>query len=51
MVVTILETLPRVLQRITAPEVSAFYTRVHEEEGVRVLTNTGIEAIEGNTQV
>ena len=33
--VTVLEALPRVLQRVTAPEVSAFYSRVHGEEGVR----------------
>ncbi|WP_322045046.1 NAD(P)/FAD-dependent oxidoreductase [Paraburkholderia sp. J67] len=49
--VTVLEAQPRVLQRVTAPEVSAFYTRVHEEEGVRLLTNVAIEAIEGEGRV
>src|SRR5690606_13740885 len=33
--VTVLEAMPRVLQRVTAPEVSQFYTRIHSEEGVK----------------
>ena len=32
--VTVLEALPRVLARVTAPELSAFYERVHREAGV-----------------
>jgi 3-phenylpropionate/trans-cinnamate dioxygenase ferredoxin reductase subunit len=51
MEVTVLEAQPRVLQRVTAPEVSAFYTRVHEEEGVRVLTQVSVAALEGDAQV
>jgi len=35
--VTVLEAMPRILQRVTARELSTFYKRVHEEEGVRVL--------------
>ena len=42
MEVTVLEALPRVLQRVTAPEVSAFYSRVHEEEGVRIITEASL---------
>lgn len=49
--VTVLEAQSRVLQRVTAPEVSAFYTRVHEEEGVRLLTGVAVEAIEGEGRV
>lgn len=49
--VTILEMMDRVLQRVTAPEISAFYTRVHEEEGVTIKTGTAIKAIEGNGKV
>jgi len=45
--VTVLEAMPRVLQRVTAPEVSSFYTRVHNEEGVRIVTDTQVEAITG----
>ncbi len=35
--VTVLEAMPRILQRVTAPELSAFYKRVHMEEGVNIL--------------
>ena len=49
--ITILEALPRVLQRVTAPEVSAFYTRVHAEEGVNIITEAAVQAIEGTTCV
>lgn len=38
MQVTVLETMDRVLKRVTAPEVGAFYTRVHNEEGVVIKT-------------
>lgn len=37
MEVTILEAMPRILQRVTAPELSRFYKRVHQEEGVNIL--------------
>ncbi|MGI9277653.1 MAG: NAD(P)/FAD-dependent oxidoreductase [Endozoicomonas sp.] len=49
--VTVLEVMDRVLQRVTAPEISAFYSRIHEEEGVEIKTGTGIKAIEGNGKV
>ncbi len=49
--VTVLEALPRVLQRVTAPEVSAFYTRIHREEGVDIVTDTAIGSIQGNGDV
>lgn len=48
---TVLEFMPRVLQRVTAPEVSAFYTRVHTEEGVRIITEVQVEALEGSNNV
>lgn len=35
--VTLLEAMPRILQRVTAPELSHFYKRVHREEGVEIL--------------
>ncbi|MET0952821.1 MAG: FAD-dependent oxidoreductase [Aeromicrobium sp.] len=34
--VTVLEAAPRLLARVAGPEVSAFFRRVHEEEGVDV---------------
>lgn len=37
--VTVLEAMPRVLQRVTAPELSRFYRRIHTEEGVDILEN------------
>jgi len=37
--VTILEAMPRILQRVTAPVMSAFYKRVHTEEGVDIYEN------------
>lgn len=46
-----LEALPRVLARVTAPEISAFYTRIHSEVGVRIVTGTHVEAFEGTTSV
>jgi 3-phenylpropionate/trans-cinnamate dioxygenase ferredoxin reductase subunit len=35
--VTVLEAMPRILQRVTAPELSNFYKRIHTEEGVTIL--------------
>ncbi len=37
--VTVLEAMPRILQRVTAEELSTFYKRVHSEEGVDILEN------------
>ncbi len=37
--VTVLEAMPRILQRVTAPELSKFYKRIHDEEGVHILEN------------
>ncbi len=51
MAVTVLEAMPRVLQRVTAPEVSAFYSRVHAEEGVNIITDAQVQAIEGGAGV
>ena len=44
--VIVLEALPRVLARVTAPEISAFYERVHGEAGVDVRTHAAIESFE-----
>jgi 3-phenylpropionate/trans-cinnamate dioxygenase ferredoxin reductase subunit len=49
--VTVLEALPRVLQRVTAPAVSAFYSRVHAEEGVNIITDAAVASLEGNGRV
>lgn len=44
--VTVLESAPRVLVRVTAPEMSAFYERVHREAGVDVRTGVALERLE-----
>jgi 3-phenylpropionate/trans-cinnamate dioxygenase ferredoxin reductase subunit len=49
--VTVLEALPRVLQRVTAPVVSTFYERLHDEEGVRIVTSSLVTAIQGDKRV
>ena len=45
MEVTVLEAMPRILQRVTAPELSSFYKRVHTEEGVKILESVGATEI------
>jgi len=49
--VTVLESAPRVLARVTAPEISEFYTRVHREEGVDIKLGVQIAALVGNGAV
>ncbi|CAI9406874.1 NAD(P)/FAD-dependent oxidoreductase [Nocardioides sp. T2.26MG-1] len=49
--VTVLEAADRVLERVTAPEVSAFFTRIHQEEGVDVRTNASVEALVGDHRI
>ena len=49
--VTVVEMMERVMQRVTAPEVSAFYTRVHREEGVDIRCNTGVAGFDGQGRV
>ncbi len=44
--VTVLESMPRVLQRVTAPEMSAFYERVHREAGVDLRTGVQLAGFE-----
>jgi len=51
MAVTVLEALPRVLQRVTAPTVSTFYERLHNEEGLWVVTGALVTSIEGEDRV
>lgn len=44
--VIVLETAPRVLARVTAPEVAAFYENVHRKAGVDIRTSEQIERLE-----
>lgn len=49
--VTILEMASRVLARVTAAEVSEFYQRVHEEEGVVVHVGIAVSGFAGEDRV
>lgn len=51
MQVAVLEMATRVLQRVTAPELSEFYTRVHRQEGVSIHTDMAVTGIGGNGRV
>ena len=43
--VTVLEAMERILQRVTAAPLSEFYTRIHREEGVEILTGVSIKSL------
>lgn len=47
--VTVVEMAPRVLARVTSPVMSKFYTGLHEEHGVRILTDARLDALLGDT--
>lgn len=49
--VTVLEMAPRVLSRVTSPVMSEFYTRLHQKNGVKILTDARLEALEGQDGV
>lgn len=49
--VTVLEMGSRVLARVAAAQVSEFYTRVHQDEGVKVITQTSAESFSGTDHV
>jgi len=46
--VTVLEQAPRVMARGVGPIVSAFYERLHREEGVTIATGTAVTGFDGN---
>jgi 3-phenylpropionate/trans-cinnamate dioxygenase ferredoxin reductase subunit len=49
--VTVLEMADRPMNRVVAPEISTFYLRRHEHEGVRILCNTSVTAFAGSERV
>lgn len=49
--VAVLEMAPRILQRVTAPEISRFFTRIHTEEGVVIHTDTAVSELVGDGHV
>ncbi|MFC4308735.1 NAD(P)/FAD-dependent oxidoreductase [Steroidobacter flavus] len=46
--VTVLEALPRVLARVTAPQMSAFYETIHRNAGVDLRTNIEVTGLDFN---
>lgn len=46
--VTVVEALPRVLARVTAPEISTFYQQIHREAGVSLHLGVEITGVELN---
>jgi len=46
--VTLLEKGPRILSRVTSPEISAFFQSVHQEEGVAIHTGVTVVEIQGS---
>ncbi|GAB3234806.1 NAD(P)/FAD-dependent oxidoreductase [Mycolicibacterium hippocampi] len=49
--VTVIEATERVLERVTAPEVSAFFDRIHREEGVNIRTGALVKAMSGDGRI
>ncbi|UMB70090.1 NAD(P)/FAD-dependent oxidoreductase [Mycobacterium paraterrae] len=49
--VTVLEAAERVLERVTAPDVSAFFDRIHREEKVDIRTGAMVEGFSGDGSV
>ncbi|MFC7289997.1 NAD(P)/FAD-dependent oxidoreductase [Hirschia litorea] len=45
--VTVLEMAPRILARVTGPEISAFYTAEHSRQGVDIKTHTALKTVKG----
>jgi 3-phenylpropionate/trans-cinnamate dioxygenase ferredoxin reductase subunit len=48
--VTVLEALPRVLARVTAPQMSEFYEQVHRNAGVDLRTNIEVTGLDFNAE-
>jgi 3-phenylpropionate/trans-cinnamate dioxygenase ferredoxin reductase component len=50
MEVTVLEMAPRVMSRVTSPEVSAFYQAEHARHGVHIRCNESVRALHADTR-
>ena len=49
--VTVIEAAPRVMARVVAPLVSAYFAALHAGHGVAIRNGAGVRAIEGETDV
>lgn len=45
--VTLIEAAPRILQRVAAPETSAYFRKLHADHGVTLIEGTGLERLLG----
>ena len=51
MKVTVLEAMDRLLQRVATEDVSNFYTRIHTEEGINIVTSVVANSFQGEKTV
>ena len=51
MQVHVLEAAPRLLARVAEPEISAFYTRLHKDQGVTLMTESRMTGFAGDGTV
>ncbi|WP_347310792.1 NAD(P)/FAD-dependent oxidoreductase [Defluviimonas sp. SAOS-178_SWC] len=49
--VTLIEMAPRILHRVAAPETSDYFRKVHDDHGVKILENTGLDRLTGEARV
>ena len=49
--VTLIEAAPRILQRVAAPETSAYFRKLHHDHGVTILEGTGLDRLLGDGTV
>ena len=49
--VHVLEMEERILHRVTTPEMSAYYHKLHTDRGVHIHTQTGVTGFSGNSSV
>ena len=49
--VTVLEMEQRIMQRVTTPEMSAYYHQLHTGRGLKILTNTTVSGFTGQDHV
>jgi len=49
--VTVIEAAPRILQRVAAPETSAYFHKLHGDHGVTILEGTGLDRLLGGPAV
>lgn len=49
--VTLIEAAPRILQRVAAPETSAYFRKLHTDHGVEIIEGTGLDRLLGSGTV